>query len=97
MYQTNPCTGDELICEREIGNSHNPQAVAMKKEIDGIMSHVPREISSICSSFIRQDGIIWSLITGSRQYSTNLPQCGFELPCTLVFSTTCVELNQITK
>ena len=52
---TNPCIGDELICEWKIGNSHDPQAVAMKKEIDGIISivgHVPREISSICSSFI---------------------------------------------
>jgi len=54
IYQAiwkNPCTGDELICEREIGNSHDPQSVAMKKETDGIMSivgHVPHEISSTC-------------------------------------------------
>jgi len=67
VYQAiwaNPCTGDELICEWEIGNSHDPQAVAMKKEINGIISIVgcvPCEISSICSSFIRHGGIIWCL------------------------------------
>ena len=76
VYQaiwTNPCIGDELICEQEIGNSHDPQAVAMKKEIDCVISivgHVPREISSICSSFIRQDGAIRCLITESRQSTT---------------------------
>jgi len=43
---------DELICEQEIGDSHDPQAVVMKKEIDGITStvgHVLHEISLICS------------------------------------------------
>ena len=31
------------------------------------------------------------------QHSSDLPQGGLELPCILVFTTTCVELNQITK
>jgi len=58
--------GDELIGEREIGDSHDPQVVAMKKEIDDIINtvgHIPCEISSICSSFMT-GGIIRCLITG---------------------------------
>ena len=72
----------------------------MKKEIDGVISivgHVPREISLIWSSFIQQDGAIRFLITESRRYSSDLPQGGLELPCILVFTTTCTELNQITR
>ena len=62
--------GEELICEREVGNSHDPQAVALKKEIDGdlrIVGHIPRKISSSCSIFIWRGGSIKCSITGSRR------------------------------
>ena len=40
----NPYIGEKLIGEREVGNSHDPQAVAIKKEIDSefqVVGHVP--------------------------------------------------------
>ena len=42
---TNPFDGEELICEGEVGNHSDPQAVAMKKEISHVLQivgHVPR-------------------------------------------------------
>ena len=96
---SDPYVGEELICEREVGNSHDPQAVVLKKEIDGdlrIVGHVPRRISSSCSIFIRRGGSIKCSITGSRRYSSDLPQGGLEIPCILIFTTKCAELRDKT-
>ena len=49
----NPLANGDLLCEQEMGNSHNLQAVTIKKMIDGtlqVVGHVPRKISSICST-----------------------------------------------
>ena len=99
---SDPYVGEELICEREVGNSHDPQVVALKKEIgiDGhlrLVGHVPRRISSSCSIFIRRGGSIKCSITGSRCYSSDLPQGGLEIPCILIFTTKCAELRDKTK
>ena len=43
----NPIIGGELKCQREIGNRHDPLAMAMLKQIDGhntIVGHVSRKI-----------------------------------------------------
>ena len=80
---------ENLPCERETGNSHDPQAVAVKKMIDGtlqVVGHAPRKISSIYSIFIRRGGSIACRVTGHRQYSSDLPQGGLELPCVLTFT-----------
>ena len=48
-------------CERKVGNSHDPLAVAVKKLIDGnntIVGYVLRRISPLCSVFIRRGGSI---------------------------------------
>ena len=63
----NPLEDENLPCERETGNSHDPQAVAVKKMIDGtlqVVGHAPRRISSICSIFIRRGGSIACRVTG---------------------------------
>ena len=81
---------ENLPCERETGNLHDPQAMAVKKMIDGtlqVVGHAPRKISSICSIFIRRGGSIACRVTGHQQYSSNLPQGGLELPCVLTFTT----------
>ena len=44
--------GENLVCEREVGNHHDTHAVAIKKVIDGnltVVGHIPRRLSSICS------------------------------------------------
>ena len=92
IYQSiwpNPIVGEDVSCEQEAGNGHDPQAVAMMKLIDGnmyVVGHVPRMISSVCSIFIRRRGNIVCRITGSREYSSDLEQGGLQLPCELTFS-----------
>ena len=56
-----PAVGEELICHRELGNSHDPYAVAVKKgSLDTVeLGHGPRRISEICSSFIRRGGTLF--------------------------------------
>ena len=44
-------------------------------------------MSTICSSFIHREGSIVCTVTGPRQYSTDLPQGGLEVPCILTFTT----------
>ena len=56
-----PTVGEELVCEHELGNSHDPYTVAVKKAIGGemkVVGHVPRNISPICSLFIRRGDMI---------------------------------------
>ena len=53
--------GEELPCQREPENSHDPFAVAVVRA--GVtVGHVPRRISSVCSLFIRRDGSISDLV-----------------------------------
>ena len=79
--------GEEtLSCSREPGNIHDPYTVAVKTGSNVIVGHVPRTISTLCSIFILQGGIITCQITGGRRYSHDLPQGGLELPCHLTFS-----------
>ena len=72
--------------------------MAIKKTIEGdikIVGHVPRKFSAICSIFIRRGGSIVCIVSGSRRYSSNLPQGGLEIPCILKF--TASNLNEAGK
>ena len=40
--------GEVLNCCREVGNTHDPSAVAIRKDAVTV-DHIPRVISSICS------------------------------------------------
>ena len=97
----NPVVGENLLCEREIGNPHNTHAVAVKKVIDGnltVVGHIPRRISSICSIFLRRGGTIDCTVDGSRRYSSNIPQGGLEIPYVLTFTAqSSVEGNKAEK
>ena len=56
MIWSNPIAGEELTCSRELGNSRDPYAIAVKKMIgreEKVVGHVPRRISAICSLFIK--------------------------------------------
>ena len=66
----NPVDEEELTCECEVGNSHDPLAVAIKKLIDGsnmIVGHVPRRISPLCSVFIRRSGSITCVVSNKMK------------------------------
>ena len=78
--------GENLERFREVGNIHDPSAVAIRKD-GSVVGHVPRTLSAVCSSFIRRGGLILCRVSGSRCYSADLPQGGLKVPCVLTFRT----------
>ena len=88
----NPINEEQLTCELEVGNSHDPLAVAIKKLIDGsnmIVGHVPKRISPLCSVFIRIGGSITCVVDCPRRYSSDLPQSGLEILAGFNWRMTC--------
>jgi hypothetical protein len=51
-----------------------------------IVGHLPMKISRLCSLFLLKGGSITVTVTGRRQYSTDLPQGGLEVPCFLTLT-----------
>ena len=88
--------GEVLNSYREVGNTHDPSAVVVRKDAVTV-GHIPRAISSVCSIFIRRGGIISCMVNGSRRYSADLPQGGLEIPCILTFRTTNAEPRDKSK
>ena len=62
-----------------------------------VVGHIPRRISAACSLFIERNGRIHCRITGTRQYSADLPQGGLEIPCVLTFEGDKKEVMKIRK
>ena len=87
---------EELSCRREPTNREDRFAVAVVKD-SNVVGHVPRKISSVCSLFLRESGSIICRVTGSRQYSSDLPQGGLEIPCTLTFSCAAKDGDRLEK
>ena len=73
---------------------HDVYAVAVV-EGDSVVGHVPHSISAACYLFITRGGNITCEISGSRQYSADLPQGGLELPCRLIFSGSAKEISKL--
>ena len=90
-----PVTNEELACRREPGNVHDPYAVAVTKS--GIVGHVPRKMSALCSLFLRKGGTITCSITGPRQYSADLVQGGMEVPCIYYFRGEDADVGKVEK
>ncbi len=82
--------GEELPCRRDVGNSHDPYAVAMVRASTTVGP-------SICSIFLRRGGSITCTVTGSRHYSGDLPQGGLGVPCLLKFERNDKELTKAEK
>ena len=51
-----------------------------------VVGHVPRLLSCIVSLFLRRGGSVTCRVSGYRQYSSDLPQGGLEIPCIYTFS-----------
>ena len=77
--------GEVLPCQRQQGNVHDPYAVAVVSNGPTVVGHVPRAISYVCHLFLGRNGRIMCQVTGTRQYSRDLPQGGLEVPCKLIF------------
>jgi len=88
--------GMSLGCERETFNPSDPYAVAMTHN-GVIVGHVPRNISGVCSAFLRRGETMTCVVAGVRQYSSDLLQGGLEVPCKLTFSAPTKEIQKLRK
>ena len=88
--------GEELPCERETGNERDRYAVAVIKA-GATIGHLPRKVSRPCSLFLRRGNSITCRVTGHRRYSSDLPQGGLEIPCTLLFEGELKDIAKIKK
>ena len=61
-----------------------------------IIGHLPRKISTLCSIFLRRGGSI-HCVTGRRRYSSDLPQGGMEIPCSLHFKGAAKDMKKVKK
>ena len=88
--------GEAVICEREPHNVEDRYAVAVKK--DGtVIGHLPRNLSRVCSLFIRRGGTIECTVTGTKRYSADLSRGGLEIPCFLLFKASPKEIQKLKK
>jgi len=73
VYQVEwtPVLGEILPCTPELGNVHDIFAVKVTKDGETV-GHVPKKISSTCSLFISNGGVI----DPNRRYSRDLAQGG---------------------
>jgi len=80
VYQENwtPVIEEYLVCKREERNPQDRYAVAVKKG-GNIVGHVPCNISTLCSLFIRRGSTILCVVSGGCRYSRDLPQGGMEI------------------
>lgn len=99
MYKEfwHPTIGETLMAKPEFGNAHDPYAVAVVTLDDTIVGHLPRNISTLCHVFLRRNGDILVQVTDRRRRSTDLPQGGLEVPCTLTFVGESKDLLKIEK
>ena len=76
----------KLSCQREEANeqNHNAVAIVIRTAVctENQRMHGPM---AACSLFLQQSGNIERTITRARLYSSDLPQGGLELSCTLCF------------
>ena len=66
--------GEELSCDREIGNVIDRYTVAVKKDSGETVGHVPKKISRMCSSFLQQGYALTAIVTGRRRCHTWYPE-----------------------
>ena len=62
-----------------------------------IVGHILRKISSVCSLFLRRNGVMKIQTTGGRRYSADLPQGGLEIPCTITFEGVGKDVQKVKK
>lgn len=60
-----------------------------------VRGHIPKKISNICSLLLRRGGSIIYTVTGTREYSADLPQGGLLIPCSLLFKANAKEINKL--
>ena len=49
-----------------------------------VVGHLPQKFCRFCSLFLNRGDTIGCTVTGARRHSTDLPQGGLEVPCSLL-------------
>ena len=88
--------GEVFHCEREPTNSQDRYAVAVKKD-ETVIGHLPQKVSRVCSLFLRRGGTVYCRVSGSRRYSSDLPQGGLEIPCEVIFTAKAGEIKKLKR
>jgi hypothetical protein len=91
-----PCVGEILECICEFGNREDPYTVAIHKT-GSTVGHVPRNISCLCTLFLRHGRTISCSVTGQRKRSEDLPQGGLKVPCLLKFNDPCELVDKVER
>ena len=79
----------------ETGNVHDLYAVSTNRLGTGVVGHIPRQISTPCNLLLQKGGTISCIVIGHRQYSSDLPQGGLEVPCQLLFKGDIKTINKV--
>ena len=92
-----PQIGESLTCKPEFGNVFDMYAVAVVKDEEITVGHIPRKISYISHLFLRRGGQIVCQGSGNRRITTDLPQGGLEVPCFYTFVGASKEIEKLKK
>ena len=89
VYRTiwKPSIGERYKCIRRKSIKENgPSAVSVIHD-ELIVGHIPRKISYPVSLFLTKEGTsLFCEVTGTVQFSSDLPQGGLEIPCRYIFN-----------
>ena len=95
-YKNIPLTlGQELLCDIEPQNEHDPFAVMIQTENEDIVGHILLELSEIIHKFPSDGGEAVAEVIGKRYNSgTNM---GLEVPLDIKFMGTHIYLKKLRK
>lgn len=85
-----PALGEHLQMSQELGNVHDPFAIAIKVKIRGrltndeIAGHIPREISRFCHYFLNYGGTLEGRVQNAKYRPSPIPSGGLEIPIILI-------------
>ena len=72
-------------------------AVSVVKDSQ-VVGHLPKKHSRVFWHFIKRGGMVKCQVTGSREFTSDLPQGGLEVPCLLICSESIVDrLQKLTE
>ena len=70
--------GEEVRCEREPENVHDPAYAVRLTKGQMTIGHIPRDLSKTCTFIILSGGVITAKVIGRHQNKRNN---GLEIPC----------------
>jgi hypothetical protein len=77
-----PTLDERLVCEQQVGNSHDKYAVSGVQD-GAVIGHLLKKDFLSLFLLIGQEGRVTATVSGQRQPSYDLPQGGMETPCSL--------------